>query len=266
MNFKFNQIQQFKNKKNIIILSLLGVTIVLFAALQIVTQLINENVEEETTFITIQNINADGSLSTQQLGDDFYKAASGGAPISQPAPAAPKQPNTKTQATETPPIKTATKPAEPKDELVTVNISANVGRAHPFVPAVKMSAFNQLQKLQEDSYPAPPTQIIQNETAIKLMETTISGIMYDALSPSAIISVEGQDHVVRKGDRINGYRIVNITKDRVVVQNGTNVYRATVGETLTTENNSVNFNEVYNLQHKFGGKTAPKGTRMIQIN
>ena len=89
--------------------------------------------------------------------------------------------------------------------------------------------------------------------------------MFDAISPSAIISVEGQDHLVRKGDRINGYRILNITKDRVIVQNGTNVYRATVGETLTTENN-INVNNVYNLQHKFGGASAPKGTKMIEIN
>lgn len=266
MNFKYNPIQQSKSKKNIIILSLLGVTIVLFAALQIVTLLINENIEEETSFITIQNINADGASTTQQLGDDFYKAASSGAPISQPSPVTSNQTNAKNQTAEATPVKTAAKTTQPKDELVTVNISANVGRAHPFVPAVKMGAFNQLQQLQDDSYPAPPTQIIQNDSAIKLMETTISGIMYDALSPSAIISVEGQDHVVRKGDRINGYRIVNITKDRVIVQNGTNVYRATVGETLTTENNSVNFNEVYNLQNKFGGTTAPKGTRMIQIN
>jgi hypothetical protein len=96
------------------------------------------------------------------------------------------------------------------------------------------------------------------------MQTTISGIMFDTFAPSAIVNVDGQDHLVRKGDRINGYKIINITKDRVVVQNGTNIYRASVGETLTTQN--VQFNNVYNLEHKFGGSFAPTNTQMLKFN
>ena len=98
------------------------------------------------------------------------------------------------------------------------------------------------------------------------MQTTISGIMFDTFAPSAIISVEGQDHLVRKGDRINGYKVLDITKNRVVVQNGTNIYRATVGETLTAKNEGLIFNNVDNLQRKFAGARAPEDTQMIHIN
>ncbi len=252
--------------------AMLGIALLLFGALQAINFMTQKNLETENSFIIPQNINSDSNkvTSTQQMGDNFYKAASEGAAL----PANSGQQAQAATANPSPQTKTATKPAQnkdnkdkqPKDELVTVNLSANVGRAHPFVPAVTMSAYSKMPKTPVVSYPAPPTQIIPDDSAIKLMSTTISGIMYDALSPSAIISVEGQDHLVRKGDRINGYKIVNITKDRVIVQNGTNVYRATVGETLTTEASGINVNNVYNLQQKFGGSTAPKGTKMIQIN
>jgi len=273
MNIGINQTphkapkSQNNNKK--VVLGILCTAAVLVSALQVVTHLTQQNMEAENSFIAPQSINAANAATTQQMGDDFYKAASGNAA----PPAAPKkaqaaqttQPQAKTPAPAAQP-KPAAK-AQPKDDLVTVNLSTNVGRVHPFVPAVSLGSYSaKMPKVPAAYYPAPPTQIIPNEPAIKLMETTISGIMYDALSPSAIISVEGQDHLVRKGDRINGYKIVNITKDRVIVQNGTNVYRATVGETLTTENTDITFNKVYNLQQKFGGSNAPKGTKMIQIN
>lgn len=252
-----------------VVLSAFCVILLLFVVLLIITKLTHNNNESENSLINSQSINS--STSTQQIGDDFYKAASNGAELPQneanstetaiPVSSASPQ-DIQSQAN-----KVTAKSAENSgDKMVTVSLATNIGRANPFVPAVAVSSYSQMPKAPGLSYPAPPTEIIPNESAIKLMETTISGIMYDSLSPSAIISVEGQDHLVRKGDRINGYKIVNITKDRVIVQNGTNVYRATVGETLTTQSSDINFNNVYNLQHKFGGSTAPKGTRMIQIN
>ncbi len=217
----------------------------------------------------------DTMLEAKQMGDEFYKAASNGdalpeAMTTKGATNSPTQQQTTqnvTATTNNP--ESLNKPNSEKkasEAFVTVNLASNIGRTNPFVPTVAISSYgNMLPQMPTVNYPAPPTELIQNDEAVKLMETTISGIMFDAISPSAIISVEGQDHLVRKGDRINGYRILNITKDRVIVQNGTNVYRATVGETLTTENN-INVNNVYNLQHKFGGASAPKGTKMIEIN
>ena len=166
----------------------------------------------------------------------------------------------------------AKKPAEKKvektEEMVTVSVTGNVGRVDPFLPAIEIDTRGELElpKLPVASFHQPPIDVQENPEAAKLMQTTISGIMFDAFSPSAIISVEGQDHLVRKGDRINGYKVLDITKNRVVVQNGTNIYRATVGETLTTKDEGVIFNNVDNLKRKFAGAKAPADTEMIHIN
>ncbi len=263
------------NKK--LLLILLGALVVLFMITQIISKVSGQNSDLSTIGDDTQKdqmINSTMQEAQQQLGDDFYKQASGDAtiPADQAVSGTPEQINAQMN---TPGMPSGTSPAqkakEANEKLVTVDIT-NVGRANPFVPSVSVANYSALGGLgvprtAGPSFPAPPTELITDESATKLMETTISGIMFDAFSPSAIVSVEGQDHLVRKGDRINGYKILNITRDRVVVQNGTNIYRATVGETLSTQNSeSVNFNNVYNLQHKFGGAYAPRNTRMIQIN
>ena len=282
-------ITQEKDKSRVILGGSVGVLIVLVMLLQIITKMTELNAIAQPAPQLPSSISQSNTVKSnqQQMGDDFYKAASGGAAIPQQsrsassqqktattqakpaaatAPAAKKpSTNAKTQAKAA-----ATKEANKGDALVTVNLKQNVGRAHPFVPSVSVSHYStlgssSLPQLPKASYPAPPTELIENPTAENLMQTTISGIMYEAFSPSAIINVEGQDHLVRKGDRINGYKVLDITKNRVIVQNGTNIYRATVGEVLTTQND-VHFNNVYNLQSKFAGASADEGTKMIEIN
>ena len=290
-NIKKQGIEQRNNKA--ILGGSVGILVVLFMLLQIVTRMTELNAiaaqPPQLPASISQNAAAPNtSHSTQkQMGDDFYKAASGGAeipqvkPAPQPKPASKptpevNKPTAQPQAALAPSKNTnnnskTTKPDTKKEEFVTVNIKQNVGRLHPFVPAVTIKSYsalsnsNDLPQLPQASYPTPPTTLVEDTAAQRLMQTTISGIMYDAFAPSAIVSVEGQDHLVRKGDRINGYKILDITKDRVIVQNGTNIYRATVGEVLTTRDN-VNFNNVYNLQSKFAGANAEEGTKMIEIN
>ncbi len=268
------------------LIGIVGIIIILFLLLQIVTTLTTSGaIAAENTLPA--SLAQNGQKPT---GDDFYKAATGQNNVpsaqataqhaSQPAGAQVAKSEAKPVATakavqqKTVEKKVETKKAEKTsvkketESLVTVSVTGNVGRANPFLPAVEITTRteSELPKLPVASYHQPPTEIVENPEATKLMQTTISGIMFDTFAPSAIISVEGQDHLVRKGDRINGYRILDITKNRVVVQNGTNIYRATVGETLTAKNEGVIFNNVDNLQRKFAGANAPENTEMIHIN
>ena len=265
------------NNKKIYLLTLL-IVLVIVSVLQIKDSIaFNETFDKINTENTLDN--EEFLTDTNELGDEFYKLASDNAPI--PAENS-KQAQEETHSTK---IKTfgtqaataATSPkstAKPnteekaKEAFVTVDLMNTVGRVNPFVPTVDLDIYSGKIPATYNSagYPEPPKEIIKDEVAENLMATTISGILYDAFSPSAIISIEGQDHLVRKGDRINGYKILNITKDRVVVQNGTNIYRATVGEVLTTQNSNVNFNNVYDLPNRFGGARTTKGTKLIEIN
>ena len=269
-----------KGSRNFLI-GIVGIIIILFLLLQIVSTLTSSGAiaAENTLPASLSQSNS------KPTGDDFYKAASGQTTVpAQPVAAANAQTAEPKAAVapkaETKPVKTETKPvqktqakkpakAEEKIEsLVTVSVTGNVGRPHPFLPAVEIDTrtASELPKLPVASYHQPPIEVVENPEATKLMQTTISGIMFDTFAPSAIISVEGQDHLVRKGDRINGYKVLDITKNRVVVQNGTNIYRATVGETLTAKNEGLIFNNVDNLQRKFAGARAPEDTQMIHIN
>ena len=57
---------------------------------------------------------------------------------------------------------------------------------------------------------------------------------------------------VKKGDVVNNYKVVSILQDSVTVQLGNNTFKAGIGEILTE--GSVNYNDVSNLNKKFGGK------------
>jgi hypothetical protein len=80
----------------------------------------------------------------------------------------------------------------------------------------------------------------------------VSGILYDKFSPSAILNIEGNDYLVKKGDVVNNYKVVSILQDSVTVKLGANVYKAGIGEILTE--GSLHHNDVSNLSNKFGGE------------
>ena len=261
--------------KNFLI-GIVGVIVVLFALLQVVS-----NMASSGAIAAESVLPASLSQNNQKpTGDDFYKAATGQNNVPESIKAE-KSAQSQVAAAQDKSVKTTSatgqtnKPAVPAkkveqktEEFVTVSVTGNVGRNHPFLPAIQIDTrtSSELPKLPYSTYPQPPVDIQENPEATKLMQTTISGIMYDSFAPSAIISVEGQDHLVRKGDRINGYRVLDITKNRVVVQNGTNIYRATVGETLTTKDDGIIFNNVDNLRRKFAGANVPDDVEMIHIN
>jgi Tfp pilus assembly protein PilP len=149
-------------------------------------------------------------------------------------------------------IKKPVAPPKPKEEMVDIKIAGS-GRADPFLPF--MEAVVGSGKVKTESLPyvvLPPLQESTSDTsAQKVLTTKVSGIMYDDTSPSAIINVEGMDYLVRSGDIINDYKVLSISKTTVVVQLGANVYRAGVGQALTT--GEVQHNQIANLENKFGG-------------
>ena len=56
---------------------------------------------------------------------------------------------------------------------------------------------------------------------------------------------------LKKGDVVNNYEVMNILPDSVTVKLGANVYKSGIGEILTE--GSLNYNDVSNLNKKFGG-------------
>lgn len=139
-------------------------------------------------------------------------------------------------------------------KLVMITVT-NSGRSDPFLPAGDNKIFN----ASYSSLLPPPTAIPTNSDAGKVITTTISGILYDKYNPSAIINIEGADYLVKKGDIINNYKILSISKSQVIVQLGKNVYQAGVGELLSPTD--LNYNTIANLNKKFGGNDVSINVR-----
>lgn len=146
-----------------------------------------------------------------------------------------------------------------EDNKVSLNIRTG-GRSNPFKPYTERSltgggSFDLVE---------PPEYIPDEPVAEDLMQTTVSGILYNAQKSSAIINVDGTDQLVNKGDKIAGFQIVNITKNKVYVKKGTNTIAAGVGESI--EEPALTYNSVYNLPKKFGGYYGSPKKGVILIN
>lgn len=132
-----------------------------------------------------------------------------------------------------------------------ISVPSGMVKAHPFLPYRNLDGdFSELD-IPDFELVQPPEAVASDSTAARVMDTIVSGILYDKYSPSAILNIEGNDYLVKKGDVVNGYNVINIMKDSVTVKLGTNVYRAGIGEILTE--GEMNYNEVSNLSNKFGG-------------
>jgi len=155
-------------------------------------------------------------------------------------------------------IEDSPKPAKmskENDDTVDVVIG-EVGRKNPFLPqGVKTAA-----GLQKESSSTgfeiiePPSLAPTDSNVAKLLSTKVTGIMYDNKSPSAIINIDGLDQLVKIGDELDGFYILNITKNKVIIQSDANIYKASVGQPLNSEK-VVNSTEISNLRNKFYGST-----------
>jgi hypothetical protein len=141
-------------------------------------------------------------------------------------------------------------PRKKMGKMVMISVGDS-GRTNPFLPAAENVVPSSLPKL---NLLAPPESISAGSDADKVMGTTISGILYDKYSPSAIINISNTDYLVKRGDVINGYKILAIAKDAVIVQLGHNVYKAGVGQLLSQ--GQMNYNTIANLNKKFGGNSV----------
>ena len=139
------------------------------------------------------------------------------------------------------------------DKMVAVPVE-DLGRANPFLPPGEAALITSApqEKLQYDLL-EPLDAPVADEMAQKIVTTKVSGIMYDKSNPSAILNIEGADYLVRSGDVINGYKVLSIGKNHVTVQKGSNVYKAGVGQLVTEGQTDVTYNQVANLNKKFGG-------------
>lgn len=132
---------------------------------------------------------------------------------------------------------------------------------NPFLPIteVKQNSAKKVTK-PNPNYILPPTSVSEDSTASLLLSTVISGIMFDTYSPSAIVRISDTDFLVKKGDLIHGFKVLNITPKTVTLKLGKNVYEAPVGiilASLPTTNNT----STVNLNNRFGGNNSDRVRR-----
>ncbi len=132
-----------------------------------------------------------------------------------------------------------------------ISIPAGTVKANPFVPYRNLDKVDTANDVPAYTLIDPPDVVSESSTAARVMDTIVSGILYDKFSPSAILNIEGNDYLVKKGDVVNNYKVLSIMQDSVTVQLGVNTYKAGIGEILTE--GSLHHNEVSNLSNKFGG-------------
>ena len=133
-----------------------------------------------------------------------------------------------------------------------ITIPSGTVKANPFLPYRDLGvALTSADDVPAYTLVEPPAVVDGNSDAARVMDTIVSGILYDKYSPSAILNIEGNDYLVKKGDVVNNYKVVSIVQDSVTVKLGSNVYKAGIGEILTE--GSLNHNDVSNLNNKFGG-------------
>lgn len=133
----------------------------------------------------------------------------------------------------------------------TITIPAGTVKANPFLPYRELNKVDSGSDVPAYTLVEPPEMVNEYSEAARVMDTIVSGILFDKYSPSAILNIEGNDYLVKKGDVVNNYKVMNIAQDSVTVKLGENTYKAGIGEILTE--GSLNHNDVSNLSNKFGG-------------
>ena len=135
-----------------------------------------------------------------------------------------------------------------------------VARLNPFKPPV--SDADKAKNLAKSSLALnntgfeivePPVSSVPDENLTRLLQTQVSGILYDEESPSAIVSLNGVDTFVKEGDSISGYKIQTITREKVQINYKNNSYVASVGA-LFVRGMLESRPAVANLEKKFAGR------------
>ncbi len=133
------------------------------------------------------------------------------------------------------------KKLKPEQKIVLAVESA--GRINPFLPT-----FDEFNKNYYSGVPAqvlmPPESYGNEPDAQELMRIAVSGILFDNVKPSAIVTINDVDYFVQKGDMVDDYQVLDINRQSVVVKKGTNIYKAGVGERFN-QNVTIDGSAVY---------------------
>ncbi len=150
-------------------------------------------------------------------------------------------------------VATESQAEENNSIMVTYNKAARINPFKP--PVVDLTQSDEYSRVNNTDFEIiePPAQSAPDENLTRLLQTQISGILYDEENPSAIVNLNGLDHFVKAGDVVSGYTIDSITRDKVQVSYKDNSYVASVGE-LFTRGSLDKQRAVVNLEQKFAGR------------
>lgn len=112
------------------------------------------------------------------------------------------------------------------DTMVTINLE-NAGRSDPFLPPFVSG--------HGSDYDMPPEEAGSDADAMEVIKTKVSGIMYDNYNPVAILNIDGADYLVKSGETINNYKVLQISPSTVTVQLGANTFKAGVGQMFSED-------------------------------
>ena len=121
------------------------------------------------------------------------------------------------------------------EKFVTLSVQ-NGGRINPFTPPAGFENSTAKYAFSDYEILSPPEEVPADEAAEeakKLMKVTVSGILFDNVKPSAIINVNGSDYFVQIGDKVDDFQVIAINTQYVAIKDGTNTYRAQVGESFS---------------------------------
>jgi hypothetical protein len=99
----------------------------------------------------------------------------------------------------------------------TLTIPSGTVKANPFLPYRDLGDSSGVSDVPGFSLVEPPKVSGASSDAVRVMDTIVSGILFDKFNPSAILNIEGSDYLVKKGDVVNNYKVLAIAQDSVTV-------------------------------------------------
>lgn len=167
-------------------------------------------------------------------------------------------------------VNNAEKQSEAKKEeqkFVTFSVT-NGGRINPFTPPAGFEA-TKFALSSDYEILSPPEDIPGAEVADdakQLMDITVSGILFDSVKPSAIINVKGSEYFVQIGDKVDEFQVVAINSQYVAIKNGTNTYKAQVGETFSNTSGGVAGMAKRQSSGKFAGSRQYTSASDVEVS
>ena len=154
----------------------------------------------------------------------------------------PAQPDDKVSNEQIPVVKDDDAKKLKADKKVVLSVES-AGRANPFLPTFDDFNDNYYAGIPPQSL-LPPDKYGNEPDAQDLLKVAVSGILFDDIKPSAIVTISGIDYFVQKGDMVDDYLVMDINRQFVVVKKGTNIYKAGVGERFS-QNSEISGAAVY---------------------